>query len=893
MQKIVNEFLVNTQTVGGQFDSSVTTLSNGDFVVTWQDSSGTLGDASLLSIKAQIFSASGAKVGSEFLVNTQTVDSQMSPSVTALQNGGFVVTWEDTSGFWDIKAQVFSASGAKLGGEFVVNTETGSQQRDPAVTALSGGGFVVTWYDYSGTLGDAEFQSVKAQVFDASGAKVGSEFLVNTQTAMDQTRPSVAALSNGGFVVTWDDYSGTLGDTSGRIGPMFPQSVKAQVFDASGAKVGSEFLVNTETASSQEAPSVAALSNGGFVVTWQDWSGTLGDADQTSIKAQVFDAGGAKVGSEFLVNTETAGQQLDPAVTALPNGGFVVAWEDRSRTLGDLDDWSIKAQVFDVNGAKVGGEFLVNTLTVGAQVDPSVTALTNSDFVITWSDASGALDDPFRFNIKASVFRIDTAEPPPPPPPLPEVKAIELSSIDLSGDHPLIVAAALATAAYLPDTAARQEAYTALLDSGWRPVSAANLDLAAGAVIEGYDGTTGRFESDFIIGLIASGALLLEGEVDGKSTLALSFRGTDDPLEYLQQAFLGWDELWADFKNFMDAVMAYAEDADFEQLIVSGHSLGGGLLQTFYHDYIYGGQNQFSADNTLAFTFGTPGSNQSTVADWENQNINKEDVRIVNIIHDEDPVAGREGDFFGDDAVLYGTDVIIERIEGLNGLFDPFEEHAMGLYVQSAGSIANAADGFSRDNTSSYAEKFAYIADTFSNFYFEASPYFGETNTRDLTSYSLTMLVGSEGADTLNGGLTEDIFSGGGGNDSINGGRDNDIFLGGGGNDTLIGGKDNDVAVYDGLRNEYTIDYISFASLKGAPLNARVPVGQQKSFWSVEGKDEGKDLLGEIEYLVFHDGLLVLGSLTPESQRFITNSNEINSVLQQSGFGSDLNWLFQ
>ena len=42
-------------------------------------------------------------------------------------------------------------------------------------------------------------------MFAADGAPVGSEIRVNTATANDQMVPQITALSNGGFVVTWDD----------------------------------------------------------------------------------------------------------------------------------------------------------------------------------------------------------------------------------------------------------------------------------------------------------------------------------------------------------------------------------------------------------------------------------------------------------------------------------------------------------------------------------------------------------------------------------------------------------------------------------------------------------------------------------------------------------------
>jgi VCBS repeat-containing protein/YD repeat-containing protein len=401
--KVGSEFLVNTQTASDQVAAKVAGLAGGDFVVTWQDNSGTLGDASATSIKAQFCYASGAKLGAEFLVNTQTAGSQMNPTIAGLADGGFVITWfdysfslGDVSGY-SIKAQIFSPGGVKVGAEFLVNTQTASDQVTPTITGLTGGGFVVTWMDWSGTLGDASGTSVKAQIFSAAGAKIGSEFLVNTQTTISQQFPAVTALADGGFAVTWTDSSGTLGDTSG-------SSIKAQIFSASGTKVGGEFLVNTETASSQYNSTIAGLAGGGFVVTWHDYSLTLGDASTSGIKAQIFDASGTKVGGEFLVNTQTANGQYYPTITALTNGGFVISWRDDSGTLGDANSTSIKAQIFSASGTKIGGEFLVNTETTGSQLNPSITALPDGGFVVTWQDYSGTLGDASSYSVKAQVF---------------------------------------------------------------------------------------------------------------------------------------------------------------------------------------------------------------------------------------------------------------------------------------------------------------------------------------------------------------------------------------------------------------------------------------------------------------------------------------------------------
>jgi hypothetical protein len=66
---------------------------------------------------------------------------------------------------------------------------------------------------------------------------LSDDFLVNTATASNQLGAQVTALSNGGLVVTWDDYSqgvgGATGDTSGL-------AVKAQGFAADGTKIGDD-----------------------------------------------------------------------------------------------------------------------------------------------------------------------------------------------------------------------------------------------------------------------------------------------------------------------------------------------------------------------------------------------------------------------------------------------------------------------------------------------------------------------------------------------------------------------------------------------------------------------------------------------------------------------------
>src|SRR5690349_870049 len=152
---------------------------------------------------------------------------------------------------------------------------------------------------------------------------------------------------------------------------------------------GGEILVNSETSGNQSSASVAALAGGGYIVTWTDASGLGADTSGTGVKAQRFDADGNKIGGEFLVNSATANLQGTATVATLPSGRFVITWIDGSFEGGDSSSFSIKGQLFEADGTRVGGEFLVNSVTDNGQQAPTVSELAGGGFVVAWMDPSG------------------------------------------------------------------------------------------------------------------------------------------------------------------------------------------------------------------------------------------------------------------------------------------------------------------------------------------------------------------------------------------------------------------------------------------------------------------------------------------------------------------------
>jgi PHD/YefM family antitoxin component YafN of YafNO toxin-antitoxin module len=383
-----SEFTINSFTAESQMAPSVSTFADGGFVVTWVTGD-TSQDGDRSAIKAQLFDSAGSKIGPEFLVNSAANGQQSGPRVETLDNGNFLVTWltqvsgDGTDG---IKAQLFDRSGDPIGGEFQVNA-SGSSLFEANVTSLADGRFIISWDDWSS-------QSVKAQIFDAAGARAGGILTLASTSA--QGYGDVIGLANGSFVATWR-VNGNSWD------------VKAQVFDASGGRVGGEFLVNTVVAGSQNAPTAAALADGSFVITWSE-SNPEYQSGNTRIKAQLFSASGGKIGGELLVSTSSAYSMGSQVVTALPDGGFIIAWYNTNLIAGGGSDSDVLAQRFTASGAKVDGEFLVNTLTTGSQWIPDLDTLADGRVIAVWQSSSGDLSGS---SVRAQILGTEQAAPLP------------------------------------------------------------------------------------------------------------------------------------------------------------------------------------------------------------------------------------------------------------------------------------------------------------------------------------------------------------------------------------------------------------------------------------------------------------------------------------------------
>lgn len=387
-----NSFIVNIASDTPEKNPIVKVFSDGSFVVVWEDYFQEPHPYSSASgIAGRLFNADGSPRGPEFLINSTMEGYQKFPDMALLNDGRFVVTWEDASkadgegDSWGIRAQIFNKDGTPYDRngdgvgdpDFHVNTTVADGQFQPRVTALTDGGFVIAYH--TELPGD---QAILLQSYDPLGGKVGGEIRIVAGTSARESRPAVTGLKDGRFVVLWEGI-GSSDDPFGLT------SIHGRILTPGSDPTGLEFLVPSSRGTKADI-AVTTLADGKFVVTWTHaapWASggsqeTGADGSGLAIKAQMFNADGTMYRGEFIVNEVTLNDQKLPAVTALPDGGFAVAYVDLST--GEV---LVRLAVFDAQGGRPSGDIFVG-MPAGSTIGykPSLSALADGRIVVTWEN---------------------------------------------------------------------------------------------------------------------------------------------------------------------------------------------------------------------------------------------------------------------------------------------------------------------------------------------------------------------------------------------------------------------------------------------------------------------------------------------------------------------------
>ena len=250
--------------------------------------------------------------------------------------------------------------------EFRVNTYTKSSQAYSSVAMAPDGRFVVVWVSYEQ---DGDGHGIYARVFGPDGTPETDEFQVNTYTNSRQESPDVAMAADGHFIVVWQSLGQEISHTT--------WGIVARLFNPDGTPDGDEFQVNIYTADDQMYPRVAMASDGRFVVVWESYRQ---DGSGWGIYSLRFTSSGEWIGTDSLVNTHTASDQVAPVVAMNDYGRYTVVWQSYGQ---DGSASGIYGQILDAS-VPLGGNFQINTYTQSSQEVPKIAMTPDGYFVVVW-----------------------------------------------------------------------------------------------------------------------------------------------------------------------------------------------------------------------------------------------------------------------------------------------------------------------------------------------------------------------------------------------------------------------------------------------------------------------------------------------------------------------------
>ena len=205
--ELSGEITVNTNTENSQIRPQIDVFNKGEdleFIVVWES---WFQDGSERGVYAQRFNHLMEKIGDEFLVNTTTQYSQSRPVVKYFDDGRFIIVWEswnESEKGYNLFGKIYDADGNVIKDEFMINTYTDNYQWFSDISIASDNTFDVVWCSWEQ---DGYDGGIYLRSFDESYNPVGEEMLVNSSTEFYQWLPKIERFEDDRKVIVWSSWN--------------------------------------------------------------------------------------------------------------------------------------------------------------------------------------------------------------------------------------------------------------------------------------------------------------------------------------------------------------------------------------------------------------------------------------------------------------------------------------------------------------------------------------------------------------------------------------------------------------------------------------------------------------------------------------------------------------
>lgn len=261
--------------------------------------------------------------------------------------------------------------------QHVVNDDppSGEENRyDPVVVGLDDGGFLLFWIDF----GRAQ-RDIVVRRFDAALQPLAPPTMVNDDGGIrEQFGVATSPARGGRAVATWLDEREDV------------VAVYAQLFRTdTGQPVGTNLPLTADRALGlRDAPAAATGEDGTSLVCWEE-----GTFARRRIRCRLISAGANLPGAPIEVAPENPDWiQRQPAVAALPDGRWLVAWHE-----ADGVTYELRSRLLAADGSPLGSPTLLHSEpVVDASQGPEPAILVRAqDILIAWIDNLAGKGDLF------------------------------------------------------------------------------------------------------------------------------------------------------------------------------------------------------------------------------------------------------------------------------------------------------------------------------------------------------------------------------------------------------------------------------------------------------------------------------------------------------------------
>lgn len=359
------------------FEARITALSDGRIAATWTES---FGDK---HIHLRLFNADGSPAGASQVVSDSLSYTNGDSQISALPNGGFVVTWSKnvSSGEDNIYARVYGADGQPTGASFLVSPDGGNvnstadDDRFADVLGLADGSTVFVW-EARGP------NDLYGRVLAADGVTLGTPVMINT--AGEDAR--MVQLANGDVLVLIGQSSNT-GLTIRLSGPDLTSAPQGVPGATDPVVIALDQAPGEHTYMVSSAPNpIQPLASGGFVMCYRFDTDIRYDTPIDVLRLEWYNAAGTLERQvDMDIPAPAGGEEYSLGqLIPLPDDRLVLIWQVKSQS----EDFNLMVQLLNADGTADGAAQALTNSNIGIQSLYEAVLLENGNVAVTWADGS-------------------------------------------------------------------------------------------------------------------------------------------------------------------------------------------------------------------------------------------------------------------------------------------------------------------------------------------------------------------------------------------------------------------------------------------------------------------------------------------------------------------------